>query len=353
MPDPATLFEALVNRDPTFEGLFVAGIRTTGIFCRPTCPARKPKPENVEFFPRAGDALAAGYRPCLRCRPMEPKGEAPDWLRPVLQAIDADPMRRWTGQDLLEAGVEPARARRWFQATHGMTFLAYLRSRRMGQAFSRLRSGSGVTETALESGFDSLSGFCDAFRRSTGRAPSRSQAQAGPVLKVAQFASPLGPLIAAADDEAVHLLEFWDRRMLETQFTVLERRIGAIFFPGTTEPLRQLQDEIESYFQGTLTRFRTPLKMPGTEHQQSVWRALVDIPHGTTLSYGELAARLGRPRSTRPVARAVGENRLAIVVPCHRVVGRDGQLTGYGGGLWRKRHLLDLERRTAAGLPKT
>lgn len=342
MPDPSTMFTALVERDASFEGLFVAAIRTTGIFCRPTCPARKPKRENVEFYPRAGDALAAGYRPCLRCRPMEANGEVPAWLRPVLRAVDDDPMKRWTGQDLCEAGVDPARARRWFQAHHGMTFMAYLRSRRLGQAFSRLKGGAAVTDTALDSGFDSLSGFCDAFRRSTGRSPSTSNA-AHP-LKVTQFSSPLGPLVAVGDEESVHLLEFWDRRMLETQFTVLEKRIGAVLFPGSTGPLTQLKDEVDAYFSGELRVFKTPIALPGSAHQEQVWRALLALPYGQTLSYGELAARIGRPSATRPVARAVGENRLAIVIPCHRIVGADGQLTGYGGGLWRKRYLLDLEQ---------
>jgi AraC family transcriptional regulator of adaptative response/methylated-DNA-[protein]-cysteine methyltransferase len=348
MPDPATMFSALVERDASFEGLFVAAIRTTGIFCRPTCPARKPRPENVEFFPRAGDALAAGYRPCLRCRPMEANGEVPDWLKPVLRSVDADPLRRWTGQDLRDAGVDPARARRWFQAHHGMTFMAYLRARRLGQAFSRLKDGARVTDAAFDSGFESLSGFCDAFRRSTGRAPSKSSVAR--TLKVTQFPSPLGPLVAAGDENAVHLLEFWDRRMLETQFTVLEKRMGAVLFPGSTSPLEQLRSEVEAYFAGDLTTFKTPIALPGTKHQEQVWKALIEVPYGKTLTYGQLAKGIGRPTATRPVARAVGENRLAIIIPCHRIVGHDGQLTGYGGGLWRKRFLLDLEQnRNQAG----
>src|SRR5690606_28401054 len=134
-----TMYQAFLDRDATFEGLFVMGVRTTGIFCRPTCPARKPKLENVEFFPRTGDALAAGFRPCKRCRPLEASGSVPDWLQPLMDAIDSDPLKRRTAADILDAGIDPARARRWFQAHHGMTFLAYLRSRRLGQAFSRIR----------------------------------------------------------------------------------------------------------------------------------------------------------------------------------------------------------------------
>jgi len=343
LPDETAMYDALVARDPSFEGLFVAGIRTTGIFCRPTCPARKPIRENVAFFPRAGDALAAGYRPCLRCHPMEPSGRVPPWLKPILRAIDADPMRRWTGQDLKKAGVESARVRRWFQAHHGMTFLAYLRARRLGQTFSRLKSATGIAETALDSG------FCEAFRRGTGRTPGKNQL-AFP-LKVARFSSPLGPLVAAGDDKAVYLLEFWDRRMLDTQFQVLEKRIGAVFFPGRTDSIDRLEGELETYFRGGLRKFRTPIRLPGSPHQKQVWQGMRAVPYGTTLTYGQLAARLGRPSGTRPVARAVGENRLAIMIPCHRIVGHDGQLTGYGGGLWRKRHLLDLEMRSGREPP--
>jgi AraC family transcriptional regulator of adaptative response/methylated-DNA-[protein]-cysteine methyltransferase len=154
--------------------------------------------------------------------------------------------------------------------------------------------------------------------------------------------------VAAGDERAVYLLEFWDRRMLETQFSVLEKRIGAVFFPGSNGPLEQLQQEVEQYFQGRLTCFKVPMEIPGTEHQQQVWRTLLKVSYGETLSYGRLASVIGRPSSTRPVARAVGENRLAIVIPCHRIVGHDGNLTGYGGGLWRKRYLLNLERGVAS-----
>lgn len=338
LPDEDVMYQAFAERDASFEGIFVMGVRTTGIFCRPTCPARKPRRENVEFFPRAGDALAAGYRPCLRCRPLDAEGAAPDWLRPLLDAVDADPGRRWTTSDVREFGVDPARARRWFQARHGMTFFAYLRARRLGQAFLRIREGATVLDTARDADFDSVSGFCDALRRATGHSPKKATERTA--LQVAQAPSPLGPLLVAGDEEAVYLLEFWDRRMLETQFSVLEKRLGAVFFPGETDPMRQLRDELAAYFAGSLRLFDTPFRFPGSEHQERVWRALLEVPYGETRSYGELAEMTGRPAAVRSVARAVGENRLAIALPCHRIVGADGRLTGYGGGLWRKRFLL-------------
>ncbi len=338
LPDENLMYRAFAERDASFEGLFVAGVRTTGIFCRPTCPARKPLRENVEFFPRPGDALAAGYRPCQRCRPLDVPEATPGWLRPLLDAVEADPGRRWTTAEIGEFGVDPARVRRWFQARHGMTFLAYLRAQRLGRAFSRIRGGATVLESSQEADYDSVSAFCDALRRATGGSPARNRDR--PVLYVAQASSPLGPILLAGDDEAVSLVEFRDRRMLETQFSVLEKRLNAVFFPGETDPIRRIRDEITAYFAGGLRHFQTPVRHPGTPLQEQVWRALLKVSYGETQTYGQLAAGIGRPAAVRAVARAVGENRLAIVLPCHRIVGADGRLTGYGGGLWRKRYLL-------------
>ena len=336
------MFHAFENRDASFEGIFLTAVRTTGIFCRPTCPARKPKRENVEFFLCAGDALAAGYRPCKRCTPMEAKGSTPDWLRPLMDAVDADPLRRWTSEDLRTSGIDPARARRWFQASYGMTFVAYLRARRLGQAFSRIQEGADIMEASMDADFDSVSGFCDAIRRKTGASPSEAKDKKS--IAVAQMASPLGPIMLAGDEEAIYLIEFWDRRMLETQFDALEKRIGAVYFPGKTPAIESMEREISAYFDGTRTEFGTPIRFPGSQHQEAVWQALLEVPTGTTWTYGQLAEHVGKPAAVRSVARAVGENRLSIVVPCHRIVGSDGQLTGYGGGLWRKRYLLALER---------
>lgn len=342
LPDHDTMYRAFVEKDASFEGIFVMGVRTTGIFCRPTCPARKPKPDNVEFFPRCGDALAAGYRPCKRCQPLQAKGAIPDWLAPLLDAVDAAPQKRWTSQDVRDFGIEPARVRRWFQAEHGMTFLAYLRSRRLGEAFSRIKSGSDVLEAAASADYDSVSGFCDALRKRSGAPSSHSRNRLA--IKVQQVASPLGPIMVAGTEDAVYLVEFWDRRMLETQFTVLEKRIGAVFFPGETSATRSMARELEAYFEGKLDVFKTPIQSPGTDHQRQVWENLLSVPLGQTWTYQQLATFTGKPKAVRSVARAVGENRFAIVIPCHRIVGADGNLTGYGGGLWRKRYLLEHER---------
>ena len=338
------MYRALARRDDSFEGIFWAGIKTTGVFCRPGCPAKTPKPKNVEYFFRTGDALAAGYRPCRRCCPMRRKGDFPEWLAPLMAEIDRDPMRRWTQQDLKDFGIDPARARRWFQKNHDMTFLSYLRSRRLGRAFSRIQEGSTLTEAAREADFDSVGGFYEALRKQT---KSQSPGENAKAIYVSQTQSPMGPIIIAADEEAVCLVEFWDRRMLETQFSVLEKRISATFFQGKTGPARQMADELAEYFEGDRRVFETPVRYPGTEHQTAVWEGLRKVPYGETWSYAQLAKSIGKPRAVRSVARAVGENRLSIVIPCHRIVGAGGQLTGYGGGIWRKRLLLRVENEAA------
>jgi AraC family transcriptional regulator of adaptative response/methylated-DNA-[protein]-cysteine methyltransferase len=151
-------------------------------------------------------------------------------------------------------------------------------------------------------------------------------------------------MVAAADERALFLLEFADRRMLETQLKTLRRRLGCAFAPGTNAVLDRTAKELAEYFAGTRRGFEVPLSTPGTPFQIFVWDRLARIPSGETITYGALARSLARPAAVRAVGKAVGDNRIAILVPCHRVVGADGDLTGYGGGLWRKQRLLEIER---------
>ena len=337
------MYEALARRDAKFEGIFVAGVRTTGIFCRPTCPARKPKRENVEFFASARDALTHGYRPCKLCRPMEPAGEAPDWLRTLLDGVHADPSVRFTDQDLRERGLEPSRVRRWFKQHHGVTFHAYCRLLRLAAAFGRIQAGDDVAAAAFGTGHGSLSAFSASCKKATGTSPSRSRQTN--LVAVSRIASPLGPLLAGATEEGICLLEFGDRRMLETQLTRLKRLLHAEVLPGPSPHVARLEAQLAEYFMGTRRTFDLPLVLRGTPFQQAAWEALLTIPYGETRSYRDQAEAIGRSSAVRAIGRANGDNRIAIVVPCHRVVGANGRLTGYGGGLWRKRFLLDLELR--------
>lgn len=335
------MYEALVARDASYDGIFFAGVRSTGIFCRPACPARKPMRRNVDFFPTARDALAHGFRPCKRCRPMQPQGETPAPFQRLLDEIEADPSLRLRDSDLRARGLEPATVRRWFGRHHGMTFHAYQRARRLANALGVLAQGGAVTDAAFDHGFDSLSGFQDALRRITGRSATASRDAV--VVQLTRVLTPLGPMLMATSEAAVLLLEFTDRRMLGTQMQRLAKRLKCVFVPGESAIGRQMEGELAAYFAGALTQFRTPLQPSGTEFQQRTWEVLKSIPYAETRSYAEQARLLGQPTAVRAVARANGDNPIAIVVPCHRVIGSDGKLTGYGGGLWRKRWLLHHE----------
>ncbi|MDH3286013.1 MAG: methylated-DNA--[protein]-cysteine S-methyltransferase, partial [Acidobacteriota bacterium] len=313
-----------------------------GIFSRPTCVAKKPRPENLSFYGDAKQALLAGYRPCLRCRPLEPVGASPEWLRPLLEAVEADPTRRWTDRDVRGRGFSPERVRRWFKSHHGMTFQAYHRARRLGSALGHVQGGSPIGRAAFEAGYDSLSGFQEAFRQYFGGSPTNLGTAT--VVRVDRLATPMGLMLAAATDHELVLLEFVDRRMLPTQVRRIRERLRAVFVPEPSAVTAAAGDMLAGYFRGELRAFDLPLRAPGTAFQQEVWAALREIPYGETRSYAEVARGVGRPAAVRAVGRANGMNALAIVVPCHRVVGADGKLVGYGGGLWRKQRLLDLER---------
>ncbi len=335
------LEQAYLNGDATYDGVFFLGVRTTGIFCRPTCPARKPLPKNVEYFATARDALVAGYRPCKRCRPLSDTGQ-PHWVEALLADIDRHPTERIMESTLRSRGIDPARARRYFMKHYGMTFQAYARARRLGQALGRIREGAPLYDVALDSGYDSHSGFRDAFHRAFGAPPGRSREKT--CVQATWLRTPLGPMVAAATDEGVCLLEFTDRRMLEAQFTRAQKLFRAPIVPGKTDHLVQLEKELDAYFAGTLREFSVPLVYPGSPFQRRVWEQLLRIPYGETRSYEDIAVAVGAPDACRAVGRANGLNRIGIVIPCHRVVRKDGNIGGYGGGLRRKQWLLGLER---------
>ena len=341
LPTRAEMERAYQGSDASYDGVFVLGVRTTGVFCRPSCGARKPKPENVEFFAQPKEALFAGYRPCLRCKPLE-GDQAPAWLSPLLDLIERQPDARIRERDLRAMGVEPARVRRYFASRYGLTFQAYCRARRLGRAFERIRDGESLDEAVFETGYESHSGFREAFQKAFGQPPGRS-AEAG-CIRLAWMDTPLGPMIAGATDRGLCLLEFTDRRMLEQQLTTLRRRFKAALAPAAHPHLLALRTELAEYFEGRRRTFSMPLDAPGTPFEERVWSALLEIPYGETRSYQDIARVVGSPAAVRAVGRANGMNRIAIVIPCHRVVNKSGELGGYGGGLWRKRRLLHIEQ---------
>ncbi len=341
LPNTNTMYNALLNKDKSFEGIFYVGVKTTGIFCRPSCSAKKPILKNVEFFGTTKDALLAGYQPCKRCNPMRPLGSTPEWIKDLFKELNNDNLIRWKDSDLRIRNLDPNRVRRWFVQNHNMTFHTYVRSIRLGKALANLRHGKDITQTAFDYGYESLSGFRDAIKKITGITAGKSGSRN--LVYLNRVLTPLGPMLAGATNEGLCLLEFTNRRMLNTQLRILIKRLDCSFTPGSNIVIEQTAEELKKYFEGKIKNFTIPLIISGTEFQKNVWSNLLKIPAGQTISYEELAKRVGNPNAQRAVAKANGDNRIAIIIPCHRVIGKDGNLTGYGGGLWRKKYLIDLE----------
>lgn len=335
-------YQALVNRDPEYLGLFFAAIKTTGIFCISTCRARKPKFENVVFFKQAKEALQYGFRPCKVCKPTNSLFEPPAYINKALELLQESDLSKVSDYDLRKAGLSPEKIRRWFKSNHGITFQAYQRMIRINTAFQDLKNGNKVAEAAFVSGYNSLSGFGYTFKVLTGKSPKDTLDKQ--VIHLSKIDTPLGPMFIAATDNGLCMLEFSDRRMLETEFRDLQLRLNAIILNGENDITKQTKQELSEYFDGSRTEFTIPIDAPGTDFQKEVWKVLQSIPYAGTRSYKEQANILGKPKAVRAVANANGCNRIAIVIPCHRVIGKDGSLTGYGGGLERKKWLLEHER---------
>ena len=343
LPPSETMYRALVDRDSSFEGIFFAGVRTTGIFCRPTCTAKKPARENVDFFPTPGEALHSGYRPCLRCHPMDPDKRPPRLIERLRTEVERAPDGRLTDKELSAMAIDPSTARRQFKRHYGMTFQAYHRARRMGLALREVHKGARVDEARNGSGFESESGFREAFTRIFGEPPTIAKMRGG--LFAQRIETPLGAMIAVADDEGLRLLEFIDRRATERELSTLRKRLRTNVVPGEHRHLTATRKQLDNYFSGKQLEFDIPLAPVGSDFQLRAWKILRSIPIGETRSYSWMAKQLGDENARRAVGRANGTNMICIVIPCHRVIRADGTLCGYGGGLWRKKWLLDHERR--------
>ena len=337
------MYRALVNRDSSFEGIFFVGVRTTGIFCRPTCSAKKPARENVDFFATPSEALHGGYRPCLRCRPMDPGERPPKLIERLRAEVERAPGGRLTDKELAALSIDPSTARRQFKRHYGMTFQAYHRARRMGLALREVRKGGRVDEAQNGSGFESASGFREAFTSIFGDPPTAAKARA--CMFAERIETPLGAMLAVADDKGLRLLEFADRRALERELTILRQRLKTNVVPGEHRYLDAIRTQLSRYFSGENWNSTSRWRRLGRSSKLATWDVLRSIPVAETRSYSWMAERLGIPGARRAVGRANGTNMLSIIIPCHRVIRADGTLCGYGGGLWRKKWLLDHERK--------
>ena len=341
--DDETLWKAAESRDTSMVGMFVIAVTSTGIYCRPGCPARMPKRENVRFFADCAEAEAAGFRACLRCKPRERFEDRSAALVQraceMLEEGDDPPGLSAIGRAL---GVSTAQLQRMFRRALGITPGEYAEARRLERLKGGLRNGRSVTESLYEAGYGSSSRLYESASDRLGMTPGTYR-KGGRGMKIRYHTvdSDFGKLLVAGTERgvcAVHLAnddsELGIALRGEYPEAIIERDEGS---------LRHWVGEIIEYLQGARVRLDLPLDIQGTAFQFRVWRALQKIAYGATKTYGEIAQAIGQPGAARAVGHACGTNPVPLIIPCHRVVGSNGKLGGYGLGLDRKRKLLAQE----------
>ena len=340
MFDAATAYRMFTDRDPAAAGV-ILGVISTGIYCRVGCPARMPKFENCRFLPSPLAAQAEGFRACLRCHPDgEPEDAAFEALLRDAEAFaesGEDPIRE---RDFAARGLSASTVRRRCRERFGESFAAHQRALRLERARRTIAGGESAALAQVDAGYGSASAFREAYAKAYSVSPSGRAAEP---LRVAWLPTPLGPLMAVADGRALHMSEFTDRKHLRRQVERVRRLSDRAVVAGRTEVHDWFEGELADYFAGELQAFATPLEPHGTAFQRRVWEGLREIPYGETRSYAELAEGIGSPSAVRAVAGGNAANALAVVVPCHRVVPKEGGVGGYAGGAARKRWLLELE----------
>ena len=338
-------WEAVVERDRRAEGHFVLGVTTTGIYCRPGCPARRPRRENVRFFAHAEEAEGAGFRPCKRCRPNGPSLEErhASAVARVCRLIET--AEEVPDLDFLatEAGMSRFHFHRVFKAATGLTPRAYAAAHRAKRMREALGEGAKVTDAIHGAGFGSASRFYEASGAMLGMPPA-SYRRGGKeeTIRVALGECSLGSILVAATDMGVCAIHLGDDP--EVLLRDCEDRFANAHLVGGDEDFEKLVARVIALVEAPALGHELPLDVRGTAFQQRVWQALRAVPAGSTMSYAEIAARIGAPGSARAVARACATNPVAVAIPCHRVVRRDGGLSGYRWGVERKRTLLERER---------
>jgi len=353
-------WRAVASRDAAYDGVFVFAVRTTGIYCRPSCPARRPAQRNVAFFMSPGEALRQGFRPCGRClgRKAELSAAERGLIQRLCRAIErdvesgglvddsADNGRPTLSTLAVRSGLGPFRLHRLFRRVLGITPRQYADAIRLRQFKRSLRKGGTVTSALYDAGYGSSSRLYERAAAQLGMTPgSYLRGAPGLSIRYALVNSPLGRLLVGATERGVCAV------MLGKPDAELVREL-AHDFPRAE--LRKDPQGVGAWARGVVERIRAlpsaaevPLDIRGTAFQRRVWEELQRIPAGQTRTYSEIARRIGRPESVRAVARACATNSISVVVPCHRVVGKNGSLTGYRWGLERKRALLEAERGAA------
>ncbi|SAL41606.1 O6-methylguanine-DNA methyltransferase [Caballeronia arvi] len=336
-------WQAVCDRDQRADGAFFFAVRTTGVFCRPSCASRAPRRENVEFFPTTDAAEQAGYRPCKRCQPTSLPRELAIVER-ACKVLDADPQQRLTLAQLSEAvHVSPFHLQRLFSRIVGISPRQYQAAQRAGVLRDALQRGRDVTRATHDAGFGSPSRMYEAVPAELGMTPSEYKRQgAGLTVRYATADTPLGAVLVAATDKGVCKIAFGD------DASALVEQLAADFAQAKrvddAAKMEPFIAQVRAYLQGTRERVDLPLDIGATAFQRRVWDALRRIPYGQTRSYTEIAEALGSPRAVRAVANACASNPVALAIPCHRVIGKDGAIAGYRWGAPRKEVLLETER---------
>ena len=338
------LWQAVIDRNPAMDGAFVYAVRSTGVYCRPSCPARRPSRGQVTFFASPAAAESSGYRACLRCKPNELARESEaTLLRDACRAIEEEPSQQIQLAALAgKTGISPARLRRLFLNGLGVTPRAYADAIRLRSLKAQLQKGDNVTNALYEAGYGSSSRVYEGSNTKLGMTPATyGRRGSGVVIGYTIAPSPLGRLLVAGTERGIAAVFVGDRD--ETLESALRRE----FPEAVIRRSRELSSWVESivrHLSGQQPRLELPLDIRATAFQRRVWEELQRIPYGETRTYREIARALGRPTAARAVARACATNPVSIVIPCHRIVRGDGGLGGYRWGIERKQRLLETER---------
>jgi AraC family transcriptional regulator of adaptative response/methylated-DNA-[protein]-cysteine methyltransferase len=335
--DPDTAWAAFMRRDRGWDGRVIGAVSTTGIYCKPSCPARRPKREHVTFFATAEEARAAGFRSCLRCKPDE-IGRDREAIAKAVKIMEQSEETPSLAELAEAVGYAPHHFQRLFKRDLGVSPAAYARGLRNRRTETALKSNGRVTDAVYDAGYQSPSGFYSDAKERLGMTPSAwREGGRGETVRWTHFDSPLGQMLIAATSKGICRLTFDDDveslRRLFPKATIVEDAGG----------LKELVEGALAAIEQPLAARDLPIDVAGTAFQESVWRELRRIPAGETRSYAEIAAAIGQPKAVRAVGTANGDNHVAVLIPCHRVIRSDGTLGGYAGGLDRKRKLLDAE----------
>ncbi|HSU30456.1 MAG TPA: bifunctional DNA-binding transcriptional regulator/O6-methylguanine-DNA methyltransferase Ada [Bryobacteraceae bacterium] len=337
-------WEAVVRRDPDADGRFYYAVRTTGVYCRPSCPSKGPRRENVAFYRTGEEAQRSGFRPCKRCRPNESvhKSKLSVAIENACRALDTAEVMPNLSELAAMAGLSPFHFHRMFRSEMGMTPKAYFAERRASRMREQLQESGTVTEAVYAAGFSSSSRFYERSAEILGMSPKVYQSGgAGASIRFAVGECSLGSLLVAATEKGVCAIFLGDDP--QQLICDLQDRFLQATLVGADEEFEQWVAKVVALVEVPGAGLDLPLDVRGTAFQQRVWQALRNIPLGSTTTYAKLAVAMGAPKAVRAVARACATNPLAIAIPCHRVVRTDGGLSGYRWGIERKRQLLERE----------